>query len=154
MLPVRYKKPASPPHRSRPGIAYLFDEKFTATPLQEFAETVDLPDGPLLFIVEDMTGAGKTEAAVILSQRLMLAGKAKGLYIALPTMATANAMFTRLASSYRRLFDETPSIVLTHGRRDLFRVRPRNAHYADAAPPRRSGDRNNGFVVIRQEKKW
>src|SRR5262249_39719522 len=84
--------------------------------------TVDLPEGPLLFIIEDMTGSGKTEAAVVLSHRLMLAGRAKGLYVALPTMATANAMFTRLASSYRPLFDETrpPSIVLTHGRRDLF----------------------------------
>jgi CRISPR-associated endonuclease/helicase Cas3 len=106
----------------RTGLAYLFDEKLKATPLQQFAETVDLPEGPLLFIIEDMTGAGKTEAAVILSQRLMLARKAKGFYVALPTMATANAMFTRLASSYRRLFDQThkPSIVLTHGRRDLF----------------------------------
>ena len=52
----------------------------------------------------------------------MQAGKAKGLYVALPTMATANAMFTRLSSSYRRLFQGThqPSIVLTHGRRNLF----------------------------------
>ena len=106
----------------RSGLAYLFDPTYEATPLQQYAENVTLPDGPLLFIIEDMTGAGKTEAAVILTHRLMQAGKAKGLYVALPTMATANAMFTRLASSYRRLFQGThkPSIVLTHGRRNLF----------------------------------
>jgi CRISPR-associated endonuclease/helicase Cas3 len=76
----------------------------------------------VLFIIEDMTGAGKTEAAVIIAHRMLQKGKADGLHVALPTMATANAMFERLASSYRRLFLEadTPSIVLTHGRRDLF----------------------------------
>ncbi len=106
----------------RTGLAYLFDAKYEATPLQNYAESVDLREGPLLFIVEDMTGAGKTEAAVILAHRLMLAGKAHGLHIALPTMATANAMFERLARSYLNMFEEgsTPSIVLSHGRRNLF----------------------------------
>jgi CRISPR-associated endonuclease/helicase Cas3 len=100
----------------------LFGTEYEATALQKYAESVVLPEGPLLFIVEDMTGAGKTEAAVILAHRLMLAGKAQGLCVALPTMATANAMFLRLASSYRRLFEQAsaPSIMLTHGRRDLF----------------------------------
>ncbi len=95
---------------------------YAPTPLQKYAEIVELRDGPLLFIIEDMTGAGKTEAAVILAHRLMHAGKAQGLHIALPTMATANAMFARMAKNYRRMFtDEVlPSIVLTHGRRDLF----------------------------------
>ncbi len=104
------------------GLAQLFDPKYVTTPLQDYAESVELRDGPLLFIIEDMTGAGKTEAAVILAHRLMLAGKAQGLHVALPTMATANAMFERLAAIYRRLFDgeDPPSIVLSHGRRELF----------------------------------
>ena len=49
------------------GLHHIFDtedRKYTATPLQQFAEMVDLPHGRLLFIIEDMTGAGKTEAAV------------------------------------------------------------------------------------------
>ena len=33
--------------------------------------------------------------AVLLAQRMLLAGKGQGLYLALPTMATANAMFGR-----------------------------------------------------------
>ncbi len=56
-------------------------------------------DGAQLFILEDVTGAGKTEAALILAHRLMAAGKAQGLYFGLPTMATANAMFERMANT-------------------------------------------------------
>ena len=43
------------------------------------------------------------------------------LYIALPTMATANAMFDRLGHAVRHLFapDFTPSLALAHGARDL-----------------------------------
>ena len=80
-----------------------------------------MPSGPALFVVEDLTGSGKTEAALILAHRLMVAGRAEGLYVALPTMATANAMFDRLAESYRRLFARSaaPSLALAHGRSKL-----------------------------------
>lgn len=90
------------------------------SPLQEAAAVLPIGDGPNLFIVEDMTGAGKTEAALILAQRLLAAGTANGLYFALPTMATSNAMYNRMAHAYRSLFadDAQPSLVLAHGRRD------------------------------------
>lgn len=57
--------------------------------------------------------------------------------MALPTMATANAMFARLAASYRRLFapDASPSVVLVHAKRDLcegFRTLPSVLSYDDA----------------------
>ena len=92
-----------------------------ATPLQTFAAEVPLGEGPQLFILEDVTGAGKTEAAMVLCQRMMLQGLVKGLYVALPTMATANGMYERLAKSYRRLFAShaQPSLVLAHGAREL-----------------------------------
>src|SRR5690606_178874 len=90
-------------------------------PMQQAADTAPLGDSPLLFIVEDTTGSGKTEAALTLAGRMIEAGKAEGLYFALPTMATANAMYGRLAPVHRRLFAEgaTPSLVLAHGRADL-----------------------------------
>ena len=92
-----------------------------ATPLQGFASEVALEVGPQLFLLEDVTGAGKTEAAMVLCQRLMSQGLAKGLYVALPTMATANGMYERLVKSYRALFadDACPSLVLAHGAREL-----------------------------------
>ncbi len=78
-------------------------------------------EGAQLFILEDVTGAGKTEAALILAHRLMAAGKAKGIYFGLPTMATANAMFDRMANTWLSLYqpDSRPSLVLAHSARRL-----------------------------------
>ncbi|MBF0213538.1 MAG: CRISPR-associated helicase Cas3' [Magnetococcales bacterium] len=91
------------------------------TPMQQAAAQVELGQGARLFILEDQTGAGKTEAAMLLVHRLLAQGDAAGFYLALPTMATANAMYERLAPFYRRLFQEVPppSLVLAHGARDL-----------------------------------
>ena len=80
-----------------------------------------LPAGPVLAVIEDLTGSGKTEAAVTLAHRLLACGRADGIFVGLPTMATANAMFGRLANSYRRLFapEARPSLALAHSRADL-----------------------------------
>jgi CRISPR-associated endonuclease/helicase Cas3 len=100
-----------------------FREVFThaPTPLQQWAETVELGTGPQFFLLEDTTGSGKTEAALALAHRLLADGRARGLYFALPTMATSNAMYARFAPVHRRLFaaDAAPSLVLAHGARQL-----------------------------------
>lgn len=96
---------------------------YTPTPLQHWAETVEVDDTPQLFILEDTTGSGKTEAALALTHRLMEAGAAEGFYFGLPTMATSNAMFSRIAQHYLQMFTATdgvtPSIVLAHGAREM-----------------------------------
>ena len=99
----------------------LFGYLQEPTPLQQYAATVELDDRPQLFLLEDVTGAGKTEAALILTQRLMQAGRAHGLYFALPSMATANQMYQRVGQVYRQLYENTaqPSLVLAHGARQL-----------------------------------
>jgi CRISPR-associated endonuclease/helicase Cas3 len=103
------------------GMGALFPAISNPRPLQRWAETTPIPDGPCLFIIEDATGSGKTESALTLAHRLMDAGRGAGLYVALPTMATSNAMYGRLSEAYRRLFvaDARPSLVLAHGRRNL-----------------------------------
>ena len=63
-------------------------------------------------IVAAATAAGKTEAALILAYRLMAQGSAQGFFIGLPTMATANAMYGRIADVYRMLFEGNASLVL------------------------------------------
>jgi CRISPR-associated endonuclease/helicase Cas3 len=104
------------------GVRDLWPEISAPTPLQALAESVELADGPNLFVIEEVTGGGKTEAALVLAHRLMARGDATGLYFGLPTMATANAMYHRVEPVYRRFFrdGETPSLVLAHSRRDLF----------------------------------
>ncbi|WP_187830432.1 CRISPR-associated helicase Cas3' [Siccirubricoccus phaeus] len=91
------------------------------SPVQHWAETVALPGGPMLAVIEDLTGSGKTEAALTLAHRLIAAGRANGVFMALPTMATANAMFDRLADACRGLFaaEAHPSLALAHGRAGL-----------------------------------
>ncbi|EAQ7976877.1 CRISPR-associated helicase Cas3' [Salmonella enterica] len=104
------------------GIETLFPFIQHPTPLQQKALELDINvDGAQLFILEDVTGAGKTEAALILAHRLMAAGKAQGLYFGLPTMATANAMFERMANSWLALYqpDSRPSLILAHSARRL-----------------------------------
>ncbi len=100
---------------------HLFNFVTTLTPLQQWAENVELAPGNQILILEDVTGAGKTEAALTLAHRLMAIGCADGLYVALPTMATSNAMYERLGKAYRRLYadDALPSLVLAHGARHL-----------------------------------
>lgn len=97
--------------------APLFD--FSLRPMQAACSATDLPEGPVLAIIEDETGSGKTEAAMILAQRLLGAGKASGFYLALPTMATADAMFARIVELLPRLFVGEPSVALAHGRAGL-----------------------------------
>lgn len=88
-------------------------------PMQQAARDCALPDGPVLAVIEDATGAGKTEAALILAARMMQAGKADGLFFALPTMATANAMLARVQAAAPALFDGAPTLGLAHGRAAL-----------------------------------
>lgn len=103
------------------GTRHLFPFVRVLTPLQEWAEKRQLIKSNQLFILEDVTGAGKTEAALVIAHRLMEKGLADGIYVALPTMATANSMYKRLGMAYRLLFgvDQRPSLVLAHGARHL-----------------------------------
>jgi len=90
-----------------------------ASPLQHWAETVDIPSEPQIYLLEDVTGAGKTEAAIMLAYRLMAQGSAAGFFIGLPTMATANAMYQRVALVYRKLFAGNANLTLAHGFKTL-----------------------------------
>ena len=106
---------------SKTGMKALFPKIETPSPLQSHVSTCELADGAQLFILEEVTGSGKTEAALSLAHRLMKKGLAEGIFVALPTMATANAMYERLVEAYRLMFaaEATPSLVLAHSARHL-----------------------------------
>ena len=75
-----------------------------------------LPTSPGLTLIEAPTGSGKTEAALAYASRLLAAGHADAAVFALPTQATANAMFTRLLEIKDRLFPGGASLLLAHGK--------------------------------------
>ena len=103
------------------GMHALFPAISSPTPLQSFAESCHIPSTPQLFIIEEATGSGKTEAALILAHRMMSLGLGEGIYLGLPTMATANAMYDRLTTAYQLLYspDTCPSLILAHSARHL-----------------------------------
>ena len=75
-------------------------ENSTQRDLRELTEDLS---GPFIALVESPTGVGKTEAALqVYAKRARC--KAQGLYFALPTMATTNAMFPRIHKFLNRLF--------------------------------------------------
>lgn len=96
---------------------------FPPRPLQEkAAEVAETLDGPGLVLVEAPMGEGKTEAALLLADRWThgtdragwpLGGQ--GLYVAMPTMATGNQMFARVARFLRgRHPDDVVNLQLLH----------------------------------------
>lgn len=90
----------------------------TPTPLQAQVGSLTIADEASLYIIEDQTGAGKTEAALLLARRLLQSGSADGLYFGLPTAATSDAMYRRLRAIYGSFFESATgaNLSLAHGR--------------------------------------
>jgi CRISPR-associated endonuclease/helicase Cas3 len=71
---------------------------------------------PFLAIIEAPTGSGKTEAALYLADTILQREQKAGIYIAMPTQATSNQMFSRTTEflSHRYANDEI-NLHLVHG---------------------------------------
>lgn len=95
------------------GVAALLPFNKSPRPLQSLTET--LPSGPALTIIEAQTGTGKTEAALTHAWKLVNAELVDSIIFALPTQATANAMFDRLEKAATVLFADSPNLLLAHG---------------------------------------
>lgn len=96
-------------------------EKLTPRPLQQAVASAlaDLKE-PAILLVEAPMGEGKTEAAFYAHLQLQRKFAHRGLYIALPTMATGNAMFERTLEFLRRQgMNRTLDLQLIHGARLL-----------------------------------
>jgi len=111
----------------RPSLARLSEKVAVARPMQAAAAALALPAEPQIFVIEDGTGSGKTEAALLLAARMMAQGLGEGIFLAMPTMATANAMHGRLQRAMGGLFDAPASLVLAHGKAGVARALERLA---------------------------
>ena len=103
--------------------AGLVRERFGvgARPVQRLAVDVaeQLP-GPGLMILEAPMGEGKTEAALAAVEVLARRFGADGLFVGMPTQATADPMFTRVLEWVGRIDPAVP-VGLLHGRRQFNR---------------------------------
>jgi len=71
--------------------------------------------GPGVYVIEAPMGMGKTEAALWAAYELMVAGKALGIYFALPTQATSNRIHLRLNEFVQRIAPSAGASRLIHG---------------------------------------
>ncbi|MCE1180661.1 MAG: CRISPR-associated helicase Cas3', partial [Micrococcales bacterium] len=90
-------------------------------PLQTTAlETASATTTPGLMVIEAPMGSGKTEAALLAAEELARKFGCGGVFVALPTMATSDAMFGRVLEWTRHLgAQEAPTIFLAHGKARL-----------------------------------
>jgi CRISPR-associated endonuclease/helicase Cas3 len=73
-------------------------------------------DQPALVIIEAPTGVGKTEAALYLADYWTRTLQQRGIYVAMPTMATSNQMYTRLREVLTRRYpSDLVNYHLLHG---------------------------------------
>jgi CRISPR-associated endonuclease/helicase Cas3 len=137
------------------GLRAVWPHLAAPTPLQTLAEELALAGGPQLVVIEEVTGGGKTEAALVIAHRLMAKGLAGGIYLGLPTMATANAMYGRVVAAYRRLYaeDASPSLVLAHSRRELFLPLERTSRDAPYTAGEQTGSANCAAWLADSRKK-
>lgn len=98
-----------------------------ARPLQEcLVAAAREVEQPSLFVVEGPMGVGKTEAALLAAEVLAERFGQGGVFVGLPTMATANPMFERVERWLgTALNGRDASIALAHGKAAL------NDRYAD-----------------------
>ncbi|MFW6201580.1 MAG: CRISPR-associated helicase Cas3' [Gemmatimonadota bacterium] len=87
------------------------------TPLQALVAGMDLPAPGSRVLIESETGSGKTEAVLAFYARLRDADRAGGLLFALPTRATATAMYRRVRHAVANMYvgEPSPSVALAIG---------------------------------------
>ena len=86
---------------------------YDPSPLQSSIIEMDVRS-PAMYIVEDATGAGKTEAALIQALKYLEASNLDGITFALPTRSTSNLMFTRLNGYSSSMLSDSASVTLQH----------------------------------------
>lgn len=82
-------------------------------PMQTAVESIVSGHKPLLTIIEAPMGEGKTEAAIYAAESLRKAYKKAGVFVGMPTQATANQMHDRVGSLYGKYSEA--NVRLLHG---------------------------------------
>jgi CRISPR-associated endonuclease/helicase Cas3 len=94
------------------GFSELFPDILQANSLQ--IATMQAVREPGIYIIEGPMGCGKTEAALAAAYQLIAAGKATGLYFALPTQVTSNRIHLRVQPFVDRISADPSFVRLAH----------------------------------------
>ncbi|NLO40232.1 MAG: CRISPR-associated helicase Cas3' [Ruminiclostridium sp.] len=131
-----------PPFFTDPDCETLFKERFQYEPRPVQSAIINIftsCNKPGLLIIEAPMGEGKTEAALAAAELMAVRSQRSGVFFALPTQATSNAMFSRIRKWIGSLgFDDVHTIDLLHGKKQT------NAEFRDLAI---YGDENNNVLV-------
>lgn len=108
--------PRTPLSTVEPSFEQVFPG-FKANPLQrQVGAALQRAQGPAMIIIEAPMGGGKTEAALYAHTVLQARNGHRGMYVAMPTQATGNAMFTRVKHFLDRFGETRPlDLQLLHG---------------------------------------
>ena len=101
-----------------------FESLFGFPPNDMQTKTLANITDPGVYVIEAPMGMGKTEAALGAAYQLMAAGKASGIYFALPTQATSNRIHLRMNEFLQRITPDAPSSRLIHGNSWLMQTTP------------------------------
>jgi len=92
------------PPRAPAAFGDLFPPYQPSAMQQAIIDLAPALDGPSLVLVEAPTGSGKTEAALYLADQWAARQGQRGMYVAMPTMATSNAMYGRVVDMLDRRY--------------------------------------------------
>lgn len=138
-----------------PGVEDLFSQRFptlgTACPntIQEAAYRLACEaTRPGLILIEARPGQGKTEAGLMAAE--VLAGRFAlgGLFVGLPTMATANPMFVRVADWLTTMKGQPTSLNLAHSKSALTPEFDALIRASRFTPPHGDSDRIEELVRV------
>lgn len=116
---INWKRVAA---RQLSGFADLFPQIQDANSLQ--TATLQTVREAGIYVLEGPMGCGKTEAALTAAYQLIAAGKANGIYFALPTQLTSNRIHLRVQPFVDRISAETGTVRLAHSASWLVETEP------------------------------
>lgn len=118
--------PWTPGFPRMPESSELFEQRFpalhgsSANDIQDEAvRLASTANTPCLIIIEARPGLGKTEAGLLAAEVLAARFGCGGIFVGLPTMATANPMFTRVRAWLQTMGGQTNSLNLAHSKAAL-----------------------------------
>lgn len=101
---------------------FSWPASYQPTKAQREVIEIAAAENPDLMIVETPPGSGKTELAFAAAEVLMRERGLQGIFVALPTQATTNAMFERVTSWLTSILGDEPQklgVHLAHGKNNL-----------------------------------